>query len=117
MGESRRKKRSFTDRVTRRKAGPHGERPTQEGVGFSVNVRELPGQDCPEDEAVCWFEIVDRYDGKQVFVGLEERKLVKPVTKRQIELLARAGGLKNHGAVITDLDDDESPPTDGTFKN
>jgi hypothetical protein len=94
----------FTDKTTRRaKAGPHGDRPAEPGMGFKVNTRELAGQSCPEEEQVCWYEIVDRHDDRQVFVGLEERRLIRETTARQVELLARAGGLTNHAAVLTEL--------------
>ncbi len=65
----------------------------------------MPGQSCSVEEEVCWYEIVDRHDDRQLFVGLEERRLIEVATTRQISLLARAGGLKNHVAVLTSLSD------------
>lgn len=50
-----------------------------------------------------WYEVRDRHDDRQVFVGLEERRLVQEVSTRQVNLLARAGGLANHAAVLTVL--------------
>ena len=86
----------------KRRSGPHGEKPSREGVGFSVETEEIPGQEDSEDPVV-WYMIRDRYDEKTVGLGVEVASKLRAHTKRQIELIAQAGGVGDAlGVVITD---------------
>ena len=82
----------YSDRAGRRRHGPHGAKPAQEGVGFEVRIRNLPGQE-NEDDPIVWYGIFDRHDGEAVFSGLQPRSEVRAFCKGQIEMAAKVGGL------------------------
>jgi len=88
----------YTKRMTGRH-GPRGEKPGEEGVGFTVDMLRLPGQE-NSDDPVMVYRVIDRYDGEIVFNGVEVKSLAAKAANRQIFLMSKASGMADEVGLV-----------------
>ena len=102
----------YSRKAGRARHGPHGKKPTEEGVGFSVQLMELPDQE-GDDDPVVMYKVTDRFDDEVVLSGCEVASKAAEVAQRQLFLMMKAGGVVGtHELLLTELskedDGDES---------